>query len=367
MPLSRVRVKQLRNLMDAQLTPSPRINIVVGENGSGKTSLLEAIHFLGSSRSFRSNKLKPIIQKGCEEFIVFGEVSDEKVTHKVGVRRSVDGSGELRIDGVTQRAASALAELLPIQLITPDSFSLLTGGAKPRRQFIDWGVFHVERSFLGCWRQYQTALKQRNHLLRHGKIDHSQVLVWDTELARNADTIDEMRQQYFSGLAPLVRRLVEVFDLGLKGAELSLSYSRGWDSKVDFSELLAQTIDRDVRAGFTQAGPHRADLNVRIGRENAAERLSRGQQKLLVCALKLAQARLFTQKRGQYTVFLVDDLAAELDREHRKVLCQELVLLESQVFVTGIEYESLVGVWPANVEIKVFHVKHGNISESILP
>ncbi|RRJ82611.1 DNA replication/repair protein RecF [Aestuariirhabdus litorea] len=368
MSLSRIRVLQLRNLAEAQLEPSPRINIILGENGSGKTSLLEAIHLLGTARSFRSTKLKPIIQTGSTDCVVFGELLSQGMPHRLGVKRTIDGGGELKINGIHQRSAATLATTLPVQLITPDSFTLLTGGSKPRRQFIDWGVFHVEHQFLGCWRQYQSALKQRNHLLRHGKIDPSQLLVWNAELARNAEHIDQMRQSYFSLLAPVVRDLVDRFELGLEGEHLSLSYTRGWDAKTPFIDQLDQQVDRDSKLGFTQTGPHRADLSVRIGRDNAVERLSRGQQKLLVCALKLAQARLFRDHSpATNSVFLVDDLAAELDREHRTILCHELVALECQVFVTCIESDTLEGAWPTNAVRKMFHVKHGNIVELAQP
>ncbi|MCL6414240.1 DNA replication/repair protein RecF [Aestuariirhabdus sp. Z084] len=364
MPLSRIRVNQLRNLQEAQLSPSPRVNIITGQNGSGKTSVLEAIHLLGLARSFRSTKLKPIIRNGERDCVVFGELTQNQSIHRLGVKRSIDGSGELRIDGAPQRAASSLAELLPLQLITPDSFMLLTGGPKPRRQFIDWGVFHVEHRFISLWKHFQGALKQRNHLLRYGKIDSSVLSVWDAELCKNAPLLDEMRQAYFKQLAPLFREIAQRFDLGVDEQELTLLYHRGWDSKASYEEVLEKNYERDLKSGYTHMGPHRSDLYIRVGRSNAIDRLSRGQQKVLVCALKLAQARLFQQLMERATVFLVDDLAAELDKHHRQVLCDELAKLDCQVFVTCIEQSSLAGMWPDDARIKVFHVEHGNISES---
>ncbi len=364
MSISRFRVSNLRNIAVAQLSPSSRINIIIGENGSGKTSLLEAVHILGLARSFRSARLKPIVRDGSPDFTVYGEVDGSQRFHRVGVKRDLSGGGQIRIDGATATASSSLAELLPLQLITPDSFLLLTGGPKVRRQFLDWGVFHVEHRFLSVWKQYQGVLKQRNHLLRRGKITSNELVTWDKYLVIHALEIDKFRSKYFDRLAPLFNEVLGRFALNDLDSDIRLSYYRGWDRESNYDQVLNTALDRDFASGFTHSGPHRADLRVKCGRVNAADRLSRGQQKLLVCALKLAQGALYQQVSGRKCVFLIDDLAAELDHQHRLTLCTELANMESQVFITCIEQQALAGLWSDDVKLKMFHVEHGKVSES---
>ena len=208
------------------VTPSPRINILSGDNGSGKTSLLEAIHLLGLARSFRSTRLQPVIQFDQLSCTVFGEVVSELSSHALGVSRSRDGQFQIRIDGQSARSAAQLAHLLPLQLINPDSFRLLEGNPRIRRQFLDWGVFHVEPRFLLAWQRLQRALRQRNSWLRHGTIDPVSEAAWSRELSQASDEIDGYRRAYIQSLKPLfemtLSKLIDVPDL-------ALSYYRGWD------------------------------------------------------------------------------------------------------------------------------------------
>jgi len=147
MSLSRISVTGIRNLLPVTLSPSPRINILHGDNGSGKTSLLEAIHLLGMARSFRSTRLNPVISHEQDSCTVFGQVElGEAQSSALGISRDRSGEVRIRINGQTVRSAAELADALPLQLINPDSFRLLEGAPKLRRQFLDWGVFHVEQA-----------------------------------------------------------------------------------------------------------------------------------------------------------------------------------------------------------------------------
>ena len=180
MPLKRLTVTAVRNLHPVTLHPSPRINIISGDNGSGKTSLLEAIHILGLARSFRSTRLQPVIQHGQDACTVFAEmILSNGTACAIGITRSKEADYQIRIDGQTVRSAAQLAETLPLQLINPDSFRLLEGAPKQRRQYLDWGVFHVEHQFLAVWQRKKKSLKQRNSLLRRGRIQRSMLTPWE--------------------------------------------------------------------------------------------------------------------------------------------------------------------------------------------
>ncbi|QJD59854.1 DNA replication/repair protein RecF [Pseudomonas sp. gcc21] len=363
MPLKRLAVTGVRNLHPVTLLPSPRINIISGLNGSGKTSLLEAIHILGMARSFRSTKLQPVIQHEQDACTVFAEI----VLHtgqscSLGITRNRQAEYQIRLNGQTARSTAQLAETLPLQLINPDSFKLLEGAPKQRRQYLDWGVFHVEHRFLPTWQRLQKSLKQRNSLLRRGRIERSMISPWDAELVQAGEQIDMYRQAYLKALKPAFEQaLAQLIDL----PDLKLSYFRGWDKDKSLSAVLNAQYERDAQLGHTQAGPQRADLRLRIHGMNAADVLSRGQQKLVVCALKIAQGDLLRDsEKLRDCVFLIDDLPSELDQQHRKSLCALLESLECQVFISCVEPEQLDGCWQEATPRAMFHVEHGQIMQT---
>ncbi|WP_446731561.1 DNA replication/repair protein RecF [Pseudomonas sp. OTU5201] len=364
MSLSRISVTGVRNLQPVTLSPSPRINILYGANGSGKTSLLEAIHLLGLARSFRSTRLQPVIQYEQSACTVFGQVSlAEGGQSSLGISRDRQGEFQIRIDGQNAKSAAQLAETLPLQLINPDSFRLLEGAPKIRRQFLDWGVFHVEPRFLPAWQRLQKALRQRNSWLRHGTLDAASQAAWDRELCLASDEIDQYRRAYIQALKPVFQQtLADLVELD----SLTLSYYRGWDKDRELSEVLATSLLRDQQIGHTQAGPQRADLRLRSGAHSASDILSRGQQKLVVCALRIAQGHLVNHtKRGQ-CIYLVDDLPSELDEQHRQSLCRLLEDLDCQVFITCVDHEFLRDGWRTDTPVAMFHVEHGCISPTII-
>lgn len=338
------------------------INIFHGDNGAGKTSVLEAVHLLSSAKSFRGHKLKPLINNTMDSCVVFGEIDvPGSGFQAIGVERFRNQSvpAVIRVSGQAVRSASALAENLPLQVICSDTFKLLEGSPSIRRQFLDWGVFHVEHQFHSVWKSAQRCLKQRNSLLRHGRIDDQQLSVWTNELAAVGDRLDQFRRHYFDLLMPVfeatLARLLDIDDLNIK-------YFRGWDADRSLADVLASNLIRDREMGYTQVGPHRADLKLRYRSSNAAELLSRGQQKLVVCALRVAQGYLLSREAGRSCVYLVDDLPSELDKVHRKALCGLLEELGCQVFVTCVDYNDLAGCWSGDVSVSMFHVEHGTIT-----
>lgn len=360
MSLTRVSVTAVRNLHPVTLPFSPRINIVSGANGSGKTSLLEAIHLLGLARSFRSTRLQPVIQHEQSACTVFGQVllEDGRLSN-LGVAREREGEFQIRIDGQNARSAAQLAQTLPIQLINPDSFRLLEGAPKVRRQFLDWGVFHVEPRFLQAWQRLQKALRQRNSWLRHGKLDTAEQAAWDRELCAASDELDGYRRSYIQALKPVFEAtLAQLIEL----PALTLSYYRGWDKERDLRDVLMSTLQRDQQLAHTQAGPQRADLRLRLGSHSAADILSRGQQKLVVCALRVAQGHLLNQAKKGRCVYLVDDLPSELDDQHRQALCRLLEDLQCQVFITCVDQQLIQDGWRTDTPVAMFHVEQGRIT-----
>ena len=194
-------------------------------------------------------------------------------------------------------------------------------------------------------------------MLRRGKIDASVLTVWDKEFAENAQQITLQRSQYVAQLEPVFYQLLASL-ADIDGVELS--FYQGWSSKQSLTDVLFEQLHSDSKRGFTQSGPQRADLRVKYLDHPAAEVLSRGQQKLVICALKIAQGYLFSQTTGRPCIYLLDDLAAELDQAHRNRLCQMLSTLNCQLFVTAVESTTFADNW-SSMDVKVFHVEHGKL------
>ena len=355
MSIQKLSIQGVRNLKSITLSDCQKINVITGPNGSGKTSILEAIYMAGLSRSFRSTKLKPVINYDLPGATVFAALD----ACTIGVTRSKRGKHQFRINKEPADSAAQLAKTLPIQLIHSDSFSLIDGSPKVRRQFIDWGVFHVKHDFLSVWRRAQQSIKQRNSLLRRDKQPSiSEMHVWNDELLRCANYIDQCRQEYTTRFTPVFYRFLnELIELpGLK-----LEYYRGWDKGLSLNSILTETFYKEIQQGRTLNGPHRANLLITNEEQNAADVLSRGQQKLVVCALKLAQGYLFEQTTGLQCTFLLDDLPAELDIHHRKTLCRLLEGMKGQIYITCVDADSLNDMWNPETQVAMFHVKHGEL------
>ena len=353
--IRRLDILRVRNLSEVLIRPAKSVNIISGNNGSGKTSLLEAIYMLGLGRSFRSQKLEPVIETDAQECIIFSELEDG-VT--IGLSKSRNKGHVLKLVGERQKSWVQTARQLPMQIINSDSFLLLEGSPKIRRRFLDWGVFHVEHEFALAWRKATKCLTQRNLLLKQRKVDTSQLNAWDAEFAAQGELVDEFRRRYVEQFLPTLKvALPRLIDL----PSLSIEYERGWDTKVSLRAALASNLDRDIKYGATQLGPHRADLSIKIGRHNASEVLSRGQQKLLVSAMKIAQSQLLFSLTKEKGLYLIDDLPSELDANNRILICRLLEELGCQIFITCVDAAELEKCWSADVSSGKFHVEHGKI------
>jgi DNA replication and repair protein RecF len=358
--LNRLKVTDVRNIRSATLLQFSQANLIYGANGSGKTTLLECINMLGLGRSFRGIQMKPVINTEADHCTVFGELTTVSGgISPVGVAKSKKGETKIKLDGELIKSVAPLAELLPLQLISTDTHLLLSGSPKIRRQYIDWGLFHVEQDFLFHWRRLQQALKQRNSLLRRGRISSLEMDPWEQQLSAASDIIHGFRSSYIGELNVVFKETLKaLYD---EHEAVELYYSCGWDTEKKYSQYLIDSREKDAQRGFTQAGAHRADLKVKVGKLAAADVLSRGQQKLLVAALRLAQGKLLQQQTGRRPIYLVDDLPAELDKRHRERFVEALFDTGSQVFITCVDVDNLVAAYADREKPAMFHVEHGRV------
>jgi DNA replication and repair protein RecF len=362
MQITRLSVRDVRRVEDATLLPGPGLNLITGENGAGKTSLLEALHLMAYGRSFRGRVRDGLVRTGAEAVQVFVEWQEANGTNtrKAGLRHAGQAWAG-RLDGADVTHLGDLCAALAVICFEPGSHALVSGSGEPRRRLLDWGLFHVERDerggdFLQLWRRYGRALKQRNALLKAGG-DPRQLDVWDRELAEAGEPMTERRQAYLERLQIQLGKISAELVPALGAA--NFEFQPGWRRhELPLADALLLARDRDRAAGHTSVGPHRADWRVRYEARPNDEALSRGQAKLTALACLLAQAEDFADRRGEWPVIALDDLASELDQLHQQRVIARLLESGAQVFITGTEMPI------ASVELMdcpVFHVEHGTV------
>lgn len=350
MALTYFSCRDFRCLSRVELTPAPHYNLVSGPNASGKTSLLEAIGCLGRGKSFRGAPTERLVRHGATEFVVFGRVGTGERERSLGVRNGRRGL-EISIDGAAEGGAAALADVLPLQVVDPEVHQLVAGGPEFRRRFLDWIGFHVEHGYLERWRRYRRVLQQRNAALKAGT-SHG-LEAWDREFVAAGRVLHEGRQ------AVMARSVAALEACGgrLLGEAVGFEYQQGWQAGESLAEALAGSVERDLRQGSSQAGPHRADLRLVYDERRAQKLVSRGQQKLLACTMILAATDVVQRALEREVVLLLDDPAAELDAASLERLMDEVAALGSQVVATALDPQArLFPEAPAR-----FHVEQGQV------
>ena len=360
--ISQLHLQNFRNCTHAQCQLSTGLNLFVGDNAAGKTSLIEAIWLLATGRSFRTSKSHNLIQHDQPQSIIFTQVTsshNQNKTHKLGMQKNATQT-TLKVDGESVQGQIHVTRLLPVQLLTPESHRLLEEGPKLRRQFMDWGCFYQTPDFLPLWRVYQRALKQRNQALKK-HLPQVQVQLWDQQLVETALKIDVIRQDYLADLAPYLATFCQALMPELT-EKVVCQYRSGWPKNTDDLLLLMhQNYAKDLQVGHTQYGAHRADIRFKFGPQEAINSLSRGQQKLFVCALLLAQASLHEKVLNEPVIMLIDDLPAELDANHRLKLLELLQVLNIQHFITSTSTSLIPILDPTNT--KIWTIDLGNLTE----
>ena len=357
MALTHLSLTHLRNISNQKLSPGNGLNFIVGDNGSGKTSILEAIYLLGRARSFRTHQIKQVVSSDADQLVVVGKLDGNGTPLTIGYSYDKSSKSTIRINGQNVRTSAELANHFPLLFIGSDTGRLLGSGERQRRRCLDWGVFHVEHRFLPAWQKYNKALKQRNASLK--RCSRELTSVWDQELASSGEEITLVRKQYVDKLKPIFFEYLDQL-VSDRVKVTNLSFEQGW-SKTASSLLtyLEENYQRDTELGYTQRGPHRSDLKLDIEHGALAKFGSGGQQKLITCALLLSQVALYKKETGQNCTILVDDLPAELDPLFRESFIRLLVSLETQLFITATE-AALIDVNDVENK-KMFHVEHGTI------
>jgi DNA replication and repair protein RecF len=404
--IERLQISNLRNLTQVNLQ-STVCNVIIGANGSGKTSLLEAIFLLSRGKSFRHHQPKRYIQHHQSNTTVYARLNDSRT---LAIQKQADATTILRLNQATVYNQSILTEQLPTLLLDPSTMDMLEQGSASRRQLLDWLVFHMKQGFHPQWVAYQRLLKQRNSLLKKTRqltqVQLAELKSWDKGLSNHAALIHHYREQVFTEWQPYFAKSVLQL-LPSYAEQLTLSYNAGYDTNVALDVQLNERLEQDLQLGYTRIGNHRADIHVHWRSDNtlrsddivdsqatntntassdhevntklptlkeqAANVLSRGEKKLLITALRLSQLPLLLNDNKDSASFdnnstsratpvvLLDDITAELDDRAIGILLSTLAQLPCQVFMTSLtdDIVPLVNeLWP---KPKLFHVKQGQI------
>lgn len=355
MKVESLRLENVRVFEDAELGFDDGWNVVTGANGAGKSTLIEAIFLLSHGRSFRARSREALLRSGRARYAVFGKVQSGDRTVRVGLSRGAKGV-EARVDG-EDVALGELVRRTAVTCFEPGSHELIGGAAMERRRYLDWGVFHVEQDFLGVWRRYERALRQRNALLRSSGavIDLDP---WDHELAAAAEPLVAMRARYLSSVRVHAERVLADFLPELGRVEFELAAPPA--ERAAMVDALRERRQRDRDRGHTGVGPHRMDWSFAFEGGFRREHLSRGQEKLCALAMMLAQARHFAATRGEWPIICLDDLASEIDAERLRRVIEVLDREPAQILLTGTRVPDELGglVRP----MARFHVEQGRAS-----
>ncbi len=359
MPIHSLSLNRFRNLDAVELDFSPRLNLLVGDNAAGKTSFLEALYVLARGRSFRSAQLDRLIQYGGDSFQLVARWSgSDGRTVPVGIQKSADKL-ICRIDSSPIKRLSDLATLIPVHWLGGNLHTLVEDGPAHRRQFLDWGMFHVKHDYIQLWKRFNKLLKQRNAALRQGAAP-GEIQAWNPDLAGVGEQLHQERKAY-------LHRLTQILDGTLSDAlhlpAVTIHYRKGWKDELSYLEVLNRGLSTDRESRFTRSGPQRAEMVFSCAGKPASQCLSRGQQKLYIAALQTAQSVLLYQATGKQGIFLFDDLGSELDAQNQRLCIAMLAEAPVQVFVTVIDSSSLSRL--SREQAKWFHVKHGTVAEVV--
>lgn len=359
MSVAKLVTQNFRNLSAGSINFNSDLNFIIGENGSGKSSLLEAIFFLGHGKSYRTTNLNTIVHYEQKLFVVSVKDFEDK---NLGVSRDfVSGQTIIKLNSENLNRLSDLAKNIAVQIVTPESFKLFFGGPKERRKFVDLGMFHVKHEFSHLWREFSRVLKQRNACLRSVQ-NNSMLDYWSDIFCQHSEQVANLRKLYVDDLLKELKIWTELMLPNLSN-DISVQYMQGWSAGKSLVSVLNENRHRELQHGYSLYGAQKFDVKFQINKVSVDLILSRGQQKLFLLALTFAQAKLIEKVNRVKPILLIDDIGAELDINSRTLLSRAIDKLDCQVIITAIDRFALEPLVSSNKNYKMFHVKHGEVLE----
>lgn len=347
MYITKLYVNGFKNLKDINISPHPKLNIFCGKNAQGKTNLIESIWICSGVKSFRNTKDKSMININDEVLnieLAFKDNNREQII-KYNMSRPNLKEKNVSLNGVKLKAPSNLFGSFNCVIFTPEDLELSKGSPDNRRKFIDLSVSQIKNSYNSVILKYDNILEQRNALLKNinqGKSKTEELEIWDVQLASMGSYISFLRYNYIKKLNSFAKHLYNEISKGNEELELKyfstvfsdLENKKDYRGKMteEYFNCLKNSLNDDLRAGFTTKGIHRDDLNGYINNLPVRDFASQGQHRSLALILKLAQAYILSEEINESPCILLDDVLSELDISRQKFVISKIDNM--QVFIT---------------------------------
>ena len=352
--LGALSVNKFRNISKLKINPGKRFNVISGRNGSGKTNVMEAIYFLSALRSFRTTYRREIIQKGETQAKLKGVFKGAANGMVEEIELSYQAR-KIRKDGKELVSMVEHFSELPMVLFHPANMSLIQGGPRERRRFLDRALFQAEKAYPSIAQDYQKALESRNRLLKSDFRDTKIAGPYELQLATLGAKIIESRRRFVEKIDGLFSEAFEKISLGIRGR---VTYRPDVDGgEEEIKKALEDGFDRDKKRGFTERGPHSDELEVKIEDLVARRFASQGQQRLAVLSMKIAETIALQNVTSRVPIMLLDDISSELDRERNRELFEFLRRVDGQVFITTTHLDHVM----VEEERTDFKIKNGEL------
>lgn len=368
MVLSQLVLSEFRNIHSCNISLSDRCNIFYGENGSGKTSLLESVHMFWNSRSFRTSRIGEAVAHQHSNFLIHGRVNDGESQLPFGLSYSLkDKERVSKFNGNRVKRSSDLASLLPVYYFSPQSDAILSGSPGNRRNLLFWYLFHVEPKFNETYQCLQRALSSRNKLLKT-LVQKEELVFWEKEISKYSVELKRLSDEQVKDLnlqfeAECSSSEVDVPDsLSLFEKVNGIQINYPWKVDTELHQELANKRDLELKLGYTTLGYHKCDL--RISTQQGKKSFSRGEEKSITLTLIISVLKTIANKTNKNVLVLIDDLMAELDQKFTSLLLHKLSSLPLQLFITTLTKDTLLtSIEKHFSNFKLFHVKQGDVIE----
>jgi DNA replication and repair protein RecF len=328
----RLSIRGLRNLTSLELEPASRLNVIVGDNGQGKTSVLEALYLVATTKSFRAERLATLIQAGREQASVVARISEGGDARE---QRTVlaERSRVVRLDGKPPKSLGAYATRTPVVAFCPSDLELVSGSASGRRRLLDRVALFIDPPGAEARLRYERALRSRQRVLEERGPTARDLAPFEAVMAEEGARFALARQRAAAGIT---ERLSTTFgQLATRALGVELRYLAGGSTDpAEFAQKLAGLREADARRGAATFGPQRDELELELDGRPARSHASQGQQRLLTLALKLTELDCIREARGAHPVLLLDDVSSELDPERTAAVHELLRATPSQIFIT---------------------------------
>jgi DNA replication and repair protein RecF len=349
--ISNLKINNFRNIKFKEYEFTKNINIFYGDNGAGKTSILESIYFLSTAKSFRKSSSKSLINFESDSVTVYSKTLD-KTVNTFAVSKNKTGKWSGKINNSSIQKQSQLSPYLKVIAIDPEVYRLVDFGPQYRRSYLDWFVFHVEHNYLSLWKKTFKCIKHLNSLYKN-KASNTEIEAWESSLIKFVHLLDKKREFHFNLIKPKILKLIHIIQTEINN--VIIEYKKGWNDSLSFAEQLKSDKYRNLKYGQLQNGPHKMDIKISVNKFPAAQTLSRGQKKALSIIFYLSYIDSLIKKSKSKPIVCLDDLDAEIDQSKLKKIGVVLKDLNVQLFITTVDFNKIKNIFS---DTDVFHVEH---------